>query len=73
MNLKEAERLGKLDEFIKEHEIKDPHPMGQERLEALLDLMTRGTPTPAGTCGAAPSASYGGTRTRKGTFEDASG
>ena len=31
MNLKEALKLGKLKQFAKEHEIKDPHPMGQER------------------------------------------
>jgi hypothetical protein len=31
MNLKEALKRGKLKQFAKEHENKDPHPMGKER------------------------------------------
>jgi hypothetical protein len=50
MNLKEAKKLGKLDQFIQEHEI------GKERFAALLELMTRGTPASAGTTDAEPSA-----------------
>lgn len=29
MNLKDALKAGKLKQFAKEHEVKDPHPMGQ--------------------------------------------
>ena len=32
MNLKEAIRRGKLKQFAKEHENKDPHPQGQRAL-----------------------------------------
>jgi hypothetical protein len=35
MNLKQARKLGKLKQFAKVHENKDPHPMGKERFEAL--------------------------------------
>jgi len=73
MNLKQAKQRGKLDQFIAEHPITDPHPMGKERFETLLDLMTRGgKPPSAQTSTEAPSASYAGTRTRKGTSKDAS-
>jgi hypothetical protein len=44
MNLKEAQKLGKIDEFIKEHEIEDPLPDGWERFWKLLSLMTEGHP-----------------------------
>ena len=42
MNLKDAHKLGKLKEFAKEHEIKDPHPLGEERFDGLMDAMARG-------------------------------
>jgi len=42
MNLKEALKRGKLKQFAKEHENKDPHPMGKERFDALMDAMTKG-------------------------------
>lgn len=46
MNLKEALEHDKLKEFAKEHEIKpaDKHPMGKERMDALMDAMTKGPP-----------------------------
>jgi len=73
MNLKQAKKQGKLDEFIAEHEVKKRHTMGKERFKALLDLMTRGgRPASTGTSGAAPSAGSAGTRTRQGTSGDAS-
>lgn len=44
MNLKEAIKRGKLKQFAKEHEIKpdDRHPQGKERLDALMEAMTKG-------------------------------
>jgi hypothetical protein len=46
MNLKEALKRGKLKQFAKEHEIKpeNRHPHAKERLDALMDAMTKGTP-----------------------------
>lgn len=46
MNLKEAIERGKLKEFAKEHEIKptEKHPQGRERMDALMDAMTKGHP-----------------------------
>jgi len=44
MNLKEALKRGKLKQFAKEHENKDPHPMGKERFDWLMDAMTKGRP-----------------------------
>jgi hypothetical protein len=48
MNLKEAMAKGKLKEFAKEHEIKpkDRHPQAKERLDALMEAMTKGTKPP---------------------------
>ena len=44
MNLKEALKRGKIKEFAKEHEIKpsDQHPQAKERLDALMEAMTKG-------------------------------
>jgi hypothetical protein len=44
MNLKEALQSGKLKQFAKEHENKDPHPEGKERFEGLMDAMVKGKP-----------------------------
>jgi hypothetical protein len=41
VNLKQALERGKPKQFTKEHENKDPHPMGKERFDQLTDLMTR--------------------------------
>ena len=46
MNLKQALQRGKLKQFAKEHENKDPHPMGQERFDALMDAMVKGRKPP---------------------------
>jgi hypothetical protein len=48
MNLKEALAKGKLKEFAKEHEIKpaDKHPQGKERMDALMNAMTKGSKPP---------------------------
>jgi hypothetical protein len=40
MNLKEAKKAGKLDEFIKEHEVVDPEPDAWDRFWKLVELMT---------------------------------
>ena len=42
MNLKQALARGKLKQFAKEHENKDPHPQGKEHFDKLMDLMSRG-------------------------------
>ncbi len=36
MKLKQALQRGKLKQFAKEHENKDPHHMGKERFDALM-------------------------------------
>lgn len=46
MNLKEALAHGKLKQFAKEHENKDPHPEGKERFEKLMDMMSKGVLQP---------------------------
>jgi hypothetical protein len=46
MNLKQAIERGKLKEFAKEHENKDPHPDGKERFDKLMDLMSKGVLQP---------------------------
>jgi hypothetical protein len=40
LNLKQAIREGKLEEFAAEHEPKDPHPEGESRFWRLLSLIT---------------------------------
>ncbi len=80
MNLKEAIERGKLKQFAKEHENKDPHPEGKERMDALFEAMTKGSlpkhpsastggrKTASGqTSASAPSVGSSGTRTRRGT------
>ena len=46
VNLKQALARGKLKQFAKEHENPDPHPMGKERFEGLMDAMVKGKPPP---------------------------
>lgn len=69
MNLKDARKLGKLKEFAKEHEVKDPHPLGKERFDGLMDAMARGKlqkKASGGTSNPASAAGSSGTRTRRG-------
>lgn len=74
MNLKDAKKRNKLPQFAKEHEVKDPHPQGRERFEALLDVMAQGKKSsPAKTSTSVPSVGYAGTRTRRGSSGGASG
>lgn len=74
MNLKDAKKRNKLPRVGKEHSIKDPHPMGKERFDALLDAMTRGkTSSRAKTSTSVPSGGYAGTRTRRGSSGGTSG
>lgn len=47
MNLKQALQRGKLKQFAKDHENPDPHPMGKERFDALMDAMVKGKKPPA--------------------------
>ncbi len=42
MNLKDAIKRGRLDQFAIERESKDPHPKGKEHFDALMDAMTWG-------------------------------
>ena len=44
MNLKDAINLGKLDDFIYEHEIPDLHPDGENRFFKLMELMFTESP-----------------------------
>lgn len=39
MNLKQAIKQGKLEEFAAEHEVQDPHPEGESRFWRLLEAM----------------------------------
>ncbi len=44
MNLKEAINLGRLNDFITEHEIPDLHPDGENRFFKLMELMFTESP-----------------------------
>ena len=53
--------------------VADQHPMGKERFEALVDIMTRGKKLPAeGTSTSARRGGYADTRTRRGSSKDTS-
>jgi hypothetical protein len=39
INLKQAIKEGKLEEFSAEHEVQDPHPEGESRFWRLLEAM----------------------------------
>ena len=72
MNLKEAQKLGKLEQFANEHEIANPRPDGEQRFHKLIELMA-GSPTASDeTSGQDASADYDETRTRRGKKKDAS-
>ena len=45
LSLGEARKLGRLDQFAREHQIppEDQHPQARQRFERLLDLACRGT------------------------------
>ena len=70
LSFDEARRLMRLDQFGKEH----PAEADADRYNALLDAMCRaGKPSlESQTSGAGRRAGYAGTRTRRGTSEDAS-
>ncbi len=72
MNLNEALKLGKLNQFVREHEIKDPRPDGESRFWRLFDLMTSGTPASSETSDEAHSEDYDETQTRRDTLKNAS-
>ena len=68
LSLEEARKAGTLDQFAKEH----PSKADAERFENLLDAMTKGSPKVGRTSTRGTSEGYSGTRTRRGTSEDAS-
>lgn len=68
LSLEEARKLGKLKEFAKEHPSKS-----DGRFRPLLEAMTQGRLEGGQTSDRAASEGYTGTRTRRGTSEDASG
>ena len=68
LSLEEARKTGQLDRFCKEH----PSKADRKRFEALLDAMTKGSPTADQTSAPATSEGCTGTQTPRGTSEDAS-
>ena len=68
LSLEEARKLGKLDQFAKEHPAQ-----ADERFWPLLDAMAKGLLEGERTSDPAPSADCSGTRTRPDTSEDAGG
>lgn len=66
MNLKQALKEGRLDEFAAEHEIEDPRPDGEWRFWKLLELMS-GSSASSETSGEEPSEGSDETRTRQDT------
>ncbi len=71
LSLEEARKSGKLKQFAKEH----PSEGDGEVFGRLLDAMVKpkSSPKEDRTSNEATSAGYTGTRTRRGTSEDASG
>ena len=67
LSLEEARKMGKLDQFAKEHPSK-----ADRRFWPLLEAAAKGSPKAEGTSDRAASEGYSGTRTRRGTSEDAS-
>ena len=68
LRLEEARKTGRIDQFCKEH----PSKADRGRFEALLDAMTKGSATADQTSTPGSSEGYSGTRTPRGTSEDAS-
>ena len=69
----EAVKIGRLDEFAKTHEIKDPHPDSTARFNALFDaLVVRGSPPDRRKSRKDSRADCSGTRTPSRTSQGAS-
>ncbi len=68
LSLEEARKAGTLNQFSKEH----PSKADAARFQALLDSMTKGSARDGRTSTQGTSGGYSGTRTRRGTSEDAS-
>lgn len=66
MNLKQAIKEGKLDQFAAENEVEDPHPEGESRFWQLLSLIT-GTQAIAGTSNEVVCEGSDGTQTSSDT------
>ncbi len=71
MNLKDAIETGNIEQFAKEHEIKDPLPDGTERFWKLFGLMSESS-TSEETSGEDSSEGYDETQTHQDTSKDAS-
>ncbi len=67
LSLEEARKMSKLDQFAKEHPSKS-----DERFWPALEAAAKGLPKAPKTSDRAASGGYSGTRTRRGTSEDAS-
>jgi len=70
MNLKEALKNHTLDQFIKEHEIADPHPDGESRFSKLVDLMAGSLEAVSEALDEALSEDCDETQTRRGSSKD---
>ena len=68
LSLEEARKLGKLKQFAKEHP-----SQSNGRFWPLVEAAVKGSPEGGRTSNRAASGGYSGTRTRRGTSEDASG
>ena len=73
MNLKEALKLGRLEQFAKEHEIEDPRPDNWARFQRLFELMASGKPASEAASDVEPSEDYDETRTHPNSSKDISG
>ncbi len=68
MNLKQAIKDGKLEEFAAENEVQDPHPEGESRFWRLLEAMLSGSASEE-TSGAENAEGCDETQTPSGTSE----
>lgn len=70
MNLKDALKNNALDNFIKEHEITDPHPDGESRFSKLIDLMAGSLEAVSETLDEVLSEDCDDTQTHQGSSKD---
>lgn len=71
MNFKDLIETGNIEQFAKEHEVKDPLPDGTERFWKLFGLMSENS-TSSETSDGESSEGYDETQTRQGTSKDVS-
>ena len=72
LSLEEARKAGQLDQFAKEHPIKDVHPQARSRFKRLLEAAAKGLLEGEGTSAPGASEGYSGTRTPPDTSGDTS-